>query len=285
MGTSSPVSPGRRPAFRRAFVVGLSCVAVLASAQAAQAQAPPTLTGETLGTTQGVFSGPTPCIGIGGQFGPVCLTNPSGTIEGNIECDPGVDITGGSGTATLTFTGIATGPYPGTFTETIKITAGERDPNSPGGVINRFVTEFDATFRIDSPAGVVEGRKFLNPERVAGLRQDAACSSLGPNREAFEAIIQDARYEVTIDGSFADRGLTALRIEAVEPSQSGGDITGFFAEAFLSDLTQTEPIRPTTVEQCTKGGALTFGIFKNQGDCVAFVQTQGKNEPGQNQPK
>ena len=32
------------------------------------------------------------------------------------------------------------------------------------------------------------------------------------------------------------------------------------------------------------GGWQAFG-FKNQGDCVSFVATHGKNEPGKNNPK
>ena len=28
---------------------------------------------------------------------------------------------------------------------------------------------------------------------------------------------------------------------------------------------------------CKNGGWRTYGIFKNQGDCVSFVATQGKN--------
>lgn len=285
MHTSGPVSPFRRSSLRRA-VAGLWFVAVLVGAQTAQAQAPPTLTGETLGTAQAGFSGPNPCIGLGGtQYGPVCVLSPSGTIEGNVECDSD-SVTGASGTATLTFTGFAMGPYPGTFTETITVTAGGVDPNLPASGANRFVTEFDATFRIDSPAGVVEGRKFLSPERLAGFRRSARCEdSDATGRAVFDAIIEDARYEATIDGGFADRGSTALRISVAEPLQAGGDVTGFFVEAFRSDLLAPEPIRPTTAQQCKKGGEMAFGIFKNQGDCVAFVQTQGKNEPGKNQPK
>ncbi len=43
---------------------------------------------------------------------------------------------------------------------------------------------------------------------------------------------------------------------------------------------------PTSAAQCRKDGWMTFNNppFKNQGDCVAFVATQGKNEPGQNVP-
>jgi len=36
---------------------------------------------------------------------------------------------------------------------------------------------------------------------------------------------------------------------------------------------------PTTKEQCFKDGWKKFGVFKNQGDCVSFVATKGKNPP------
>ena len=47
---------------------------------------------------------------------------------------------------------------------------------------------------------------------------------------------------------------------------------------------------PQSTEECKNNGGTTFenpdGIpmFKNQGDCVSFVATHGKNEPGQNVP-
>jgi hypothetical protein len=34
-----------------------------------------------------------------------------------------------------------------------------------------------------------------------------------------------------------------------------------------------------TKAECKKGGWETFGVFKNQGDCVSFVATKGKNPP------
>jgi hypothetical protein len=36
---------------------------------------------------------------------------------------------------------------------------------------------------------------------------------------------------------------------------------------------------PTSKDQCKNGGWQTFGVFKNQGDCVSFVATGGKNPP------
>src|SRR4051794_7090721 len=45
-----------------------------------------------------------------------------------------------------------------------------------------------------------------------------------------------------------------------------------------------QPLPPTDKALCKNGVWAAFLIFKNQGDCVAFVETEGKNEPGQNQP-
>ena len=39
-------------------------------------------------------------------------------------------------------------------------------------------------------------------------------------------------------------------------------------------VTDAKPLTPTTKEQCKKGGWRSFGIFKNQGDCVGFVTHQ-----------
>jgi hypothetical protein len=36
---------------------------------------------------------------------------------------------------------------------------------------------------------------------------------------------------------------------------------------------------PTTKDQCKNGGWQSYGVFKNQGDCVSFVATGGKNPP------
>jgi hypothetical protein len=45
------------------------------------------------------------------------------------------------------------------------------------------------------------------------------------------------------------------------------------------------PAPPSSADQCKQGGWQTFGSFKNQGDCVSFVATGGKNEPGKNAKK
>jgi hypothetical protein len=56
------------------------------------------------------------------------------------------------------------------------------------------------------------------------------------------------------------------------PSGLGGSVSG-------GDITVVDaPPLPTSKDQCKNGGWQTFG-FKNQGDCVGFVATEGKNPP------
>jgi len=44
------------------------------------------------------------------------------------------------------------------------------------------------------------------------------------------------------------------------------------------DIVVTDaPPLPTSTPQCKNSGWRSFGVFKNQGDCVSFVATGGKN--------
>lgn len=44
-------------------------------------------------------------------------------------------------------------------------------------------------------------------------------------------------------------------------------------------VTPILPDLPDSKSQCKKGGWEDYGVFKNQGDCVSFVATNGKNPP------
>jgi hypothetical protein len=46
--------------------------------------------------------------------------------------------------------------------------------------------------------------------------------------------------------------------------------------AFKASL--SKPL-PTSKNECKSGGWRSYGVFKNQGDCVSFVATKGKNPP------
>ena len=55
-------------------------------------------------------------------------------------------------------------------------------------------------------------------------------------------------------------------ITVPENEQPSGDVTVVDAQPF-----------PATRDQCKNGGWRSYNIFKNQGDCVSFVATGGKN--------
>ena len=48
---------------------------------------------------------------------------------------------------------------------------------------------------------------------------------------------------------------------------------------FLQSGYVVEYDRPFDLDNCKKGGWMAYEIFKNQGDCVSWIATAGKNEP------
>jgi hypothetical protein len=52
----------------------------------------------------------------------------------------------------------------------------------------------------------------------------------------------------------------------------------FFGDDLAFKASFSSPL-PTSKAQCMKGGWKTYGVFKNQGDCVSFVASGGKNPP------
>jgi hypothetical protein len=60
----------------------------------------------------------------------------------------------------------------------------------------------------------------------------------------------------------------------------GGGVGIVFQVVATGDIvvTDAQPF-PTSKEQCKNGGWRSYGVFKNQGDCVSYVATKGKNQP------
>jgi len=70
---------------------------------------------------------------------------------------------------------------------------------------------------------------------------------------------------------------------------AGSAVTDWTDEGFASGtyriaLTGTRACLPANKEECKDGGWRNFGAFKNQGDCVSFVATGGRNQPSGPQP-
>jgi hypothetical protein len=83
--------------------------------------------------------------------------------------------------------------------------------------------------------------------------------------------------------SASSAGTTAGNASATLTSSSEGtaNVSATLDSQMVSTaVTFTPPPRPTSADQCNKGGWQSYGVFKNQGDCVSFVATHGKNPPG-----
>jgi hypothetical protein len=151
--------------------------------------------------------------------------------------------------------GAATAPYPGTFSES-------GDWNQSG--------RFAATFTIVSGTTTITGSK--GPQFFGG----AFCQFAPPGTEFSTANGTVASYTATIhtpSGNFHDEGTSS--VSALVRGSGSATLT----ESFTSSLAAPVLIVPTSKSQCKKGGWRDFDLFKNQGDCVSFVATKGKNPP------
>ena len=120
--------------------------------------------------------------------------------------------TGPTGTSTITYdvTGVATGPYPGTFEESGSITFTETQ-----------VLSFSAHFEIDSAAGDVVGDKTYDPSEIPAI---ATCDETGG--DLFARVIVAERYTAEITGSaagdFTDTGRSQLILTVQSPQAATG---------------------------------------------------------------
>jgi hypothetical protein len=161
-----------------------------------------------------------------------------------------------SGEATFTASGVAVGPYPGTFTETGTYSFGAVvNPNGFG-----VVTSFHSTFAITSATGSVSGTKDLAGPAPASF---ATCANL------VWFLTTPLEYQATItttSGAFRDSG-TATATTAT------GTRFQLDAQAFAEDFLTSNgvvPLGPQTKDDCKDGGYLNYG-FRNQGECIAAV--------------
>lgn len=217
-----------RVSFRRFAGVALATGVVgigVAGAPAASAQTttPATLSGEMLSGASGEFDG------VG------CLTG---------------------GPFSFSTSGTATGPYPGTFTETGSGTVTYAADGTGTGPVS-----FSASFKIDSANGEVTGTKTFNgPVAPFGVcYQD-------PNNYLFTAV---PSYQATIQTSqsnYTDQGTADTYV-----AESSGTLNTL-SETFASSRSQPTLLEPTSTAQCMNGGYQNFPQFRNQGQCVAYTE-------------
>jgi hypothetical protein len=163
----------------------------------------------------------------------------------------GASASGNSGacpTPTFSVSGTATGPYPGTFTESGSFTLGPPFP-------------FSATFTITSGTTTITGSK------TGRLNGGGSCSNSGG--DATTVIPYTATIH-TPSGNFHDEGTSSVIVQIT----ASGAAT--LTESFTSSLTAPVPVAPTSKDQCKNDGWKAFPQFKNQGQCVSSVQSQSQ---------
>ena len=158
---------------------------------------------------------------------------------------------GEGGSFSFSVSGTAAGPFPGTFTESGSFTA----------LRDGFLTDFSSTFTITSTSGTVTGTK-----RLVGGDSQVLCDDEG----SLSTVLNfTTAYTATINGTGRDHGAATVNISGL-PLVPGA--APDFSESFGS--------AGGAQKQCKHGGWQSFGtMFKNQGDCVSFFATGGKNPP------
>src|ERR671915_639406 len=176
-----------------------ACLLLALAAAPASAQVPPPMIGETLKDPPGE----------------------GGTLV-NVSCNP---LFGDFATASFETSGLAAGPYPGTYTESGTFTV-------PTGTRTRFdpAAGFESTFEIVSGANRITGTKSF----VSG---NGRCEDdFGGGRdgaEAYALVEYEARIE-TPNGAFSDNGIAEValqdrQITAVAPPRVQEHIENFLS--------------------------------------------------------
>ena len=162
-----------------------------------------------------------------------------------------------------------------------------------GGTITSFSFQSDPT-----DSGIQLDFLVLRPTATAGSytvvgKTEATLQGTGP--EEFTASPAIAVQGNDIIGFWASTsfltpclfsvtsggGLTDTASNTADPSV--GDPVSFIFSHSDFDVNESAnfvPALPTSKDQCKNGGWQSFGtLFKNQGDCVSFVASGGKNQP------
>jgi len=186
-----------------------------------------------------------------------------------------LDVTGScsqTGTSTITYSvsGVAVGPYTGSFTEIGTVTIGQTPTgNFSLGFPIKQVTTLEAFFTIDSTVGQVTGSKRLIEQSnvVHGLCEDftnytppGTSSLISGTYQRVCACAYGLSYEALIEtgaGTFQDSGNSGLLIEELQLTAGTGVAE---ADVFNEAFSSTGIVAVSTVGKATGGGQLNSGV-------------------------
>lgn len=167
------------------------------------------------------------------------------------------------GTLSYTVSGDATGPYPGTFTETGTVTLGPEDIPIPGTTdqFRAAILAFEASFTITSSSGNVSGTKtMLEPSDY----NYGGCNGLadGWSQNTAQVIASDLGYTATLPEGSTDTGDAWSNFNAYEQYSGSASSDQFRAGFRSSTPTPTDTTRPklsptVSPNPVQKGGTAT----------------------------
>jgi hypothetical protein len=153
--------------------------------------------------------------------------------------------------------------------------------SDPSGANTRGQVDVGFASRFGSPVQVTGTAVCLSitgNRAVIGFVGTKTGPSGGPNRAIGEIVAVDNGPDIADSDTVAvyyDETATGTPNCSTLGTQRLGPVR--------ADVTVHAAAMPTTKQQCKKGGWRSFGVFKNQGDCVSFVATKGKNPPAGSQ--
>lgn len=227
-----------------------TAAAMLLTPTMAMAQTALPLTGETLVTYPGPFGG------------------------GDVVRDVNGSCNGPLNTSSFTYRaeGVATGPYTGTFEETGSFTIGPMDVEIVPGQFRGDVTQWQASYKITSTTGTVEGTKTLTSSG------GGVCASL-PSGDFLGQVIASFTYEATItlpDGTkHRDAGTSYVGMDFCHSFGCGSSSLDSFKETYVS--TGIEPLQPTPVALVVTPATATNPLGTQH--CVTATATDASGNP------
>ena len=126
------------------------------------------------------------------------------------------------------------------------------------------------------------------------LTLEEACAFDGAPLYGVTVSVSGVAPNSTVSGSVAFPDGSGIAGSIVANELGVASITLFTSAPGVISVTITSPFSttqslevdclPNNKDECKNGGWQDFGIFKNQGDCVSFVATGGKNPPAGSTP-
>jgi Beta-propeller repeat len=174
----------------------------------------------------------------------------------------------------------------------------ELDASGSGLVFSTYLggseVEFGGDIALDGAGSVYVTGQTTSTDfpTTAGAAQTTHAQGFDAFVTKLDATGSGLVYSTYLGGIDTDRGLD-IAVDAAGsayvtgqthsgdfPTTAGAAQTTLagFSDAFVAKIEFAVPL-PTSTDQCRNGGWKTFGVFKNQGDCVSFVASKGKNPP------